>query len=191
MKATLTVLVCAALAGCGAVAVGGGTPLVTSDVDAAMAAPGAQLSFGDIATTCGVSSAAMGTAVATASGYTVYDTSPGSTALRTHYVDGFTDGCARQFTAALVLTGDVDTHEAVRYARPASEQRYSQTDTAYEAIKLAFCRVGTGERCGDRIDVLARRTVFLTAYPQFTDSRSWKEFLLHEGTVAGSGTETP
>lgn len=191
MKSFLAALGCCALVGCAGAGLGTGTPLVTSDVDALAVGPGAALPFGEIATTCGIATADMGMPVAAASGYTVYDTAPTSTAVRTHYIDGFSDGCARQFTAALVLTGDVSTHEGVRYARTPAQQRYSETDTAYEAIKRAFCGVGTGEPCGSRIDALSRRTVFVTAYPQFSGSNSWKEFLLHEGTVAASGTETP
>ena len=168
---------------------GGGTPLVTSDVDARQVGAGAGLPFGEIATTCGLPRGQMGQPVGTASGYTIYDTIPGSTAPRTHYIDGFTDGCARQFTAALVLTGDVGTHEVIRYSLSADQNPYTQADTAYEAIKQAFCGVPSGTPCGARIDALSARTTFVTAYPRFSDSDSWKEFLLHEGVVAASGTE--
>ena len=182
-----TALALAALAGCGAT---GGMPLVTSEADDRAVPPGAALPFGEIATTCGVSPSALGRPVASASGYTIYDSAPGRTAPRAHYIDGFSDGCARQFTAALVLTGDAETHELIRYAEPESARAYSATDAAYEAIKTAFCGTPRGASCGGRIDALSRRTVFVTAYPQFSDSRSWKEFLLHEGEVAAAGTES-
>jgi hypothetical protein len=31
--------------------------------------------------------------------------------------------------------------------------------------------------------------VFLTAYPSFSDSDNWVEYLLHEGVVADAGVE--
>ncbi|WP_394153627.1 hypothetical protein [Loktanella salsilacus] len=178
---------CVALAGCEGTGTTG-TPILNSNVDIAQAAPDAGLAFGKIDTTCGVAPASLGTAVASASGYTVYDSQPTSTAMRAHYVDGFTDGCLRQFTAALVLTGDVQTHEGVRY-QASNTRPYSETDTAYEVIKGQYCGVPAGQPCGAKIDALSRRTVFLTAYPSFSDSDNWVEYLLHEGVVADAGTE--
>ena len=191
MKSVVTSVVLLALAGCAGSGLGGvtgGTPIVNNDVDTGQAAPGASLPFGQIVTTCGVSAASLGRPVVSASGYTVYDTNPSSTAARTHYVDGFTDGCLRQFTAALVLAGDVATHESVRY-QASNRRPYSETDTSYEVIKAAYCGAESGEPCGDRIAALSRRTVFLTAYPSFSDSDNWIEYLLHEGVVADAGAE--
>ena len=184
-----SIIACLYLVGCtGIGAVATGTPIMNRDVDKAQAAPDAGLPFGKIDTTCGVTAASLGTAVATASGYTVYDSKPTSTAPRAHYVDGFTDGCLRQFTAALVLTGDVETHEGVRY-QASNTRPYSETDTAYEVIKGKYCGVHSGKACGDRIDALGQRTVFLTAYPSFSDGDNWVEYLLHEGVVADAGVE--
>ena len=177
---------CAVLSACSGI---GGTPIVNSDVDMGQAAPGAALPFGQIVTTCGVSAASFGKPVVTAAGYTVYDTDPTRTAQRTHYVDGFTDGCLRQFTAALVLMGDVATHEAFRYQPSNVKRPYSDTDNAYEVIKAAYCGVQSGQPCGGRIDALGKRTVFVTAYPSFSDSDNWIEYLLHEGVVAEAGDE--
>ena len=190
MKIILTAAAFALLAGCAGTGFGGatGTPVLESDVDAAEAAPGAGLPFGEIERTCGVSAASVGTPVVSASGYTVYDSKPTSTGQRAHYVDGFTDGCLRQFTAALVLMGDVATHEAVRY-QAANRRPYSGPDTAYEVIKGAFCGVPSGQSCGARLGALGRRTVFVTAYPSFSDSDNWVEYLLHEGVVAEAGDE--
>ncbi|RYH01621.1 hypothetical protein EU805_13260 [Salipiger sp. IMCC34102] len=177
------------LAACDALPVGGGSPLVTSDADARRVGPAAGLPFGQIATTCELPRGQMGQPVATSAGYTIYDSLPGSTAQRVHYIDGFADGCARQFTAALVLTGDIGTHEVLRYSQSADERAYTQADTAYEAIKLAFCSAPAGTPCGDRIEALGQRTTFVTAYPQFSGSAEWTEILLHEGTVAAAGVE--
>ncbi|SEN02382.1 hypothetical protein SAMN04488003_10814 [Loktanella fryxellensis] len=180
---------CVVLAGCaGTGGLGVDTPVINSTVDSAVAAPGAGLPFGQIEMTCDVAASSLGRPVVTASGYTVYDTDPTSTAPRAHYVDGFTDGCLRQFTAALVLMGDVTTHEGVRYQTD-NTRPYSPTDTAYEQIKAAFCGAASGAPCGARIDALGERTVFVTAYPSFSGSDNWVEYLLHAGVVAGSGTE--
>ena len=191
MKPSLTLIALCALTACEGAGIGlptGGTPVVNSDVDMTPAAPGAGLPFGKIDTTCGVTAASVGKPVVAAAGYTVYDSNPSSTAPRAHYVDGFTDGCLRQFTAALVLMGDVETHEAVRY-QTTNRRPYSETDTTYEVIKAAYCGVASGTPCGARIDALGRRTVFVTAYPSFSDSGNWVEYLLHEGVVAEAGDE--
>ena len=124
-----------------------------------------------------------GTKVASAGGFTVYDSDPRSTALRAHYITGFDDGCARQFSAAIVLTGDVGTHEVVRYM-DGNKAGFNGTDSAYEAVKAGFCRVAHGKPCGSRLDALARKTIFLTAYESFGSGATWVEILLHDGDVA-------
>lgn len=151
--------------------------------------PDTIMAFGAIGPTCGLSRRDLGTRIAAASGYEIYDTIPNSTAPRPHYITGFTDGCARQFTAALVLLGDVGTHEVVRYSRTAVDLDYSDTDNAYEAIKSSFCRVGFGKPCGARLERLANRTTFVTAYERFGAGPIWAEFLLHDGDVAASDIE--
>ncbi len=145
--------------------------------------------FGEVGTTCGLSTREMGAKIASVSGYTIYDTAPNTTAPRPYYITGFNDRCARQFTAALVLTGDVGTHEVVRYETAQSRRPYTQVDNAYEAIKASFCRAGFGKPCGRRIDALARNTTFITGYERFTSSPVWMEILLHDGEVAAVGIE--
>lgn len=152
-------------------------------------APMTMLPFGKVGVTCGLSKRDLGTKIADASGYTIYDTFPNSTAPRPHYITGFKDRCARQFVAALVLTGDVGTHEVVRYQTAQSTRPYSTVDNAYEAIKAGFCRAGHGQPCGRKIDTLARKAVFITGYERFTSSPTWVEILLHDGDVAAVGVE--
>jgi len=151
--------------------------------DATRVAPGTILPYGQIATVCGLSDSALGTVVEQASGYVVHDTAASSVAQRTHYITGFPDGCARQFTAALALFGDVGTHEVVRYMSGAAARPYSATDTAYEQLKADVCRVGAGEPCGPALDRLARRTVFITVYETFGTNPTWGDILLHDGAV--------
>jgi hypothetical protein len=160
------------------------TPTVTRTGPDAQVIPfGESVEYGKIATVCDVPDGRLGTIVANVSGYQIYDTIPNATTLRPHFIMGFDDGCARQFSSALSLTGDVGTHEIVRYL-PANRNRpYSTTDNAYEAIKAGFCRVGHGKSCGARIDEFAKNTTFVTAYEKFGAHPRWVEILLHDGEV--------
>ena len=145
--------------------------------------------FGEVGKTCGLARGDLGTEIAQISGYRVYDTFPNSTAPRPHYITGFRDGCARQFTAALVLTGDIGTHEVVRYQGSGRNLPYTATDTAYETIKNRFCGVRKGQPCGARLDALARRTAFVTAYESFASSPVWADILLHNGSFVSASVE--
>jgi len=152
-------------------------------------APEGPLTFGMLRAACGVKQRDLGEVVTSASGFKVYDSAPGGTSLRPHYVTGFDDGCPREFLAALVLLGDVGTHEIVRYAGTRVQLDYSKTDLAYERIKARFCRVGEGKPCGDRLESLGRVTTFVTAYETFGAGPVWAEFLLHDGAVAAVDLE--
>lgn len=148
------------------------------------------LPFGEVGRTCGLSRSDLGTRIASVSGFEVYDTFPNSTAPRPHYITGFDDRCARQFTAALVLTGDVGTHEIVRYQGSGRNLPYTSTDDAYETIKAQFCGVSRGQPCGNRIDALARSTTFVTAYERFDSSPVWADILLHDGNFVAVSVES-
>lgn len=152
---------------------------------------GTVLPFGAHARVCDLPRDRRGARVARLSGHDVYDSIPNSTVARPHYITGFADGCARTFTAAVVVPADAETHEFIRYtARP--DRPYSQVDDAYEALKASVCRVGRGRPCGGRIDRLTRQTEFLTLYERFeSDSSPWAEILLHDGKVLAMdiGTE--
>lgn len=151
--------------------------------DARVISYGESIAYGGIATVCDVPNRSLGTMVANISGYKIYDTIPNAITLRPHYITGFDDGCARQFTAALSLVGDVGTHEVVRYLPTNRSRPHSATDNAYEAIKASYCRVSHGTPCGPRIDALARNTTFITAYEKFGAHPRWVEILLHDGEV--------
>lgn len=143
---------------------------------------GEPVAYGEIARVCDAPRT-PGTKVASVGGFTIFDSNPGSTQLRPHYITGFDDRCARQFSSALTLTGDVGTHEVVRYL-PSNKATFNKTDAAYEAIKSRFCRVGQGKPCGSRLDALARTTTFITAYETFGSRPRWVEILLHDGDMA-------
>ncbi len=185
MRRQMTILLLTlAVAGCDVATGGGSATLSGARPDATRIAPGTELAFGEIATVCDLSRSALGTAVATASGYTLYDTAPTSTAARTQYVTGFQDGCTRQVTAALSLFGEVATHEVVRYQTDDARQPYTPTDTAYEEVKGQICGVASGTPCGAAAERLARNTAFLTLYPSFGASGRFADILLHDGQVA-------
>lgn len=143
---------------------------------------GGAVPYGRIETVCDAPRAGLGTLIGENAGFQVYDSDARSTQLRAHYVTGFKDGCARQFSAALTLIGDVGTHEVIRYL-PSNRSSYNGSDTAYEAVKAAFCRVRHGSPCGTRLDALARTTTFITAYETFGSQPRWAEILLHDGEV--------
>ena len=145
---------------------------------------GTFLPYGVIAPVCGVSTSDMGQKVESVAGYTVYDAGGDTSVPRTHYITGFADGCARQVTAAVVMFGDVGTHEMVRYLTPESALPYTDTDSMYEAIKSSVCRVGHSEPCGAQLDALGRNTVFMTVYETFGTNPEWTNILLHNGDVA-------
>ena len=129
---------------------------------------------------CGLSEAQIGPAIDSAAGYVVHDTAPNTTAPRTHYITGFADGCARPVTAALVMFGDLATHETTRYG--ATGAAFSPTDAAYEQIKAQVCGTGAGQPCGARLAQLARDTVFVSLYPVFGVEQH-ADLLLHSGDL--------
>ncbi|MEL6573270.1 MAG: hypothetical protein AAFQ64_16525 [Pseudomonadota bacterium] len=139
--------------------------------------------YGAIETVCGARRGQLGQKVVEAGGFTIYDSAPGSTALRAHYVTGFDDRCPRQFSAALVLTGSAEMHESVRYLS-GNRLAYNGTDSAYEAIKASYCRVRHGKPCGSRMGALSRTTTFVTAYESFGSRPRWVEILLHDGEMS-------
>lgn len=169
---------------CGAAGTGGGGAFGVPDgPDAAQVAPGTVLPYGQIATVCDLARADLGSEIASAAGFTLYDTAPSSIALRTHYITGMADGCARQFSAALALVGDLATHELIRYQPSNDDLAWTATDQAYEAVKAAFCNVPERTPCGTRIDRLARQMAFITVYETFGTNPAWNEILLHGGDV--------
>lgn len=152
----------------------GAAPDITDQVPFGIVLP-----FGEVAPICDLSRAQMGTQIGSESGFKLWDSAPGSLTPRTHYITGFGDRCARQFTAALVLFGDVGTHELVRY-RVNNRLAYSATDEAYEVVKAGFCRVERGEECGAKLDRLSNGTVFLSGYERFGTSPVWLNILLSD-----------
>lgn len=174
------------LAACEAGVGGGSATLSTPGPDTREVAPGTALPFGQMAKVCGVSTSALGTPVATEAGFTLYDTAATSTAQRTQYVTGFADGCARQFTAALALFGNVGTLEATSYGAGIS---HSPVVPAYEEVKRQICGVPRGQPCGRATARLARNTTFLTAYAAFGASGRHADMLLHDGRALAMGVE--
>lgn len=156
------------------------------------------LPYGKVARICGLSDRQMGKRVETLpegrGRYALYDSAPGSTALRSFYLTGFDDGCARQFSAAVAVLAGAESHEQLRYGLPAEVQPYSTTDKAYEDLKSRVCRVGRGKPCGTRINRMERDTVFVSIYERFGSNAQWNTVLVHDGAVVAQdrkGAERP
>lgn len=184
MRPVLTLVALTALAAC---AEGMDGPPLPDNGAAPEIAAGTVLPFGEVGRVCGLDEGALGTPVETAAQYTLWDSAAGSVEPRTHYVTGIDGGCAVQFTAAMVLFGDVATHEAMRYRGDNANQPWSAVDTAYEEVKAAFCGAPSGQPCGERADALAARTAFVTAYEAFGAGDRFAEILLYQGQVAAAG----
>jgi hypothetical protein len=161
----------------------GAEPDPITGPDAQMVTLGTLLPYGQIGRACNVPRRDLGQRVDQIIGYNIHDTIPNTTEPRTFYITGFADNCPRQFTGALVMVGDVGTHEIVRYASHNDGLAYSATDNAYEEIKSRFCRVPRGEPCGDRLEALGEITTFITVYNRFGGAQEWVEILIHDGRV--------
>ena len=133
---------------------------------------------------CEVKKRDLGTQVALAGGYKLYDTAPESITPRAQYLIGFKDGCPRRFSAALALFGSAQVHEAKRYAAR-NTSAYTATDNAYEVAKRRACGVGKGKPCPEgRYDRLIRDVGLLTVYPSFGTTRPWMEIIMTGGKRA-------
>ncbi len=157
------------------------------DPDYEQVALGTSLPYGKIARVCGANPSQMGKKAGQwperGRGYTLYDSAPGATGQRSFYMTGFDDGCARVFSAALVLFASPESYEAIHYGPAGATLPTSETDVAYEKVKSRVCRVGKGKPCGNKMNKLSKDTVFVTVYERFGGSPRWKNFLLHDGRV--------
>ncbi|MGR3500854.1 hypothetical protein [Pseudaestuariivita sp.] len=156
-------------------------------VDGRLVEYGTPVSFGEIVRVCDVTKRQMGKELARYPQrrpvYRLYDSKPSQTGPRPHYITGFSDNCARKFTASLAMFGTPQMHELIRYGQPDKVQPYSDTDTAYEQVKRRVCRVRDRVPCGGRMDQLAKDTVFISTYERFEGSELWANILLHGGEV--------
>ncbi|MBP0483864.1 hypothetical protein [Sagittula salina] len=161
-------------------------------VDAREVPFGRTLPYGEIARVCNVPETQLGTKAGSwperGARYDLRDSAPGSTGARTYYLTGFRDGCARQFTAALVMFGSPETWEQIHYGPAGESLPVLATDTAFEAVKSRVCRVGAGKPCGKRMSALERDTVFVSLYERFEDNTRWKNLLIHGGEVVAMGS---
>lgn len=166
---------------------GGDRPQTDGAAEVRDIAFGARLPYGTLGRLCDVPNRRLGREIARFPErrpmYRLYDSEPGNTAPHAFFLTGFSDGCVRQFTAALAMFGAPSTHESLRYGQPAELHAFSATDEAYETLKRQVCGAGRGRPCGNRIDRLERDTVFVSIYERFGDNAVWKNLLLHDGEV--------
>ncbi|WP_425101505.1 hypothetical protein [Tropicibacter sp. S64] len=153
---------------------------------------GAILPHGAVARVCEIPARSLGIKAESfpgRGGYTLYDSAPGSTDARNFYLDGFDDGCLRQFTAALVLFGSVESYEQIHYGAPGVTLPRAETDIAYEQLKAKVCGVAADRPCGSRLSRLSRNTAFVSIYERFEDNARWSTMLVHDGAVLAVDTK--
>ncbi|SEK50765.1 hypothetical protein [Pacificibacter marinus] len=152
-------------------------------------ARGEVLPFGTVGITCEARKKDMGKAVAQfphkgKATWQLFDTDPTSITPRTQYITGFSDGCARQVTAALILFGAPSLHEVHRYSTAQNKVLWSSADNSYEAIKSSACGVPHKTPCpAGKIESLEQNLAFVSIYKQFGDAKGWLELLLHDGSM--------
>ncbi|EAQ04331.1 DNA polymerase III subunit alpha [Pseudooceanicola batsensis HTCC2597] len=151
---------------------------------------GTVMAFGNIGRICDLPRPALGKTVdvypADEERYRLHDPDPESTRARTFHITGFEDGCARQFTGAMAMFGEVGMHESIRYGAPGRIGSESDVDKAYDRVKRAVCRVGRKKPCGDRIETLRQDTVFLSVYETFGMGGRWSNILIHDGRLVAA-----
>ena len=178
-----------ALAGCAGRF--GGAEAEMGDDAAPAVSRGSPLPFGQIAAACDLDRAQLGGAVEVGGGWSIHDTAPGSTSPRTQYITGFSDGCPRQVTGALITFGEPSVHEAARLAS-GSPTHASRTDAVYNTIRGRACGVRADTRCPQAaLDRLDRDVAFVTVYPAFGATGRWLELLLYRGDLAASSVVVP
>ena len=161
---------------------------VMDDAGLETTATGGTLAFGEVASRCDRQAATLGTRIAATGGYALYDSRAGATGARPHFITGFSDGCPREFSAALAMFGDAATHAATRYGESSQGQPYTATDTAYETIKAGICGAAAGQPCGAAMNRLSANTAFLTAYRSFGGDGPWVDMLIHGGSIVAATT---
>ena len=161
MRPIIAALAFAALGACQSALPSGVVPNAMSLV---AVTPGQTLPFGQLARACEVDRGALGMRIETADGYELYDSAPGTTAPRTHYITGFSDGCPRQVTGGLAMFGDMESHAALMAAGGLPRSR------------LDDLAAGLGN---------ARRTVFVTVYRGFGGGE-FGDVLLSGGEVVAA-----
>jgi len=158
-----------------------------SGPDSKDVALGTVLSFGEVASACAARGTNLGKEIdrfpKRGKGYRLFDTNPATTAPHTFYVTGFSDGCPRQFTAALAVFGAPSMYEQLRYGVPNENASLTETDKAYDGIKARICAKPRGQPCGGQLRNLERSTVFISTYERFSDNARWADMLVHNGAV--------
>lgn len=150
---------------------------------------GTVMPFGQVGRVCDLPRNQKGTRVDRVAGFEVWDTNPSSAGPRPHYITGFSDGCARVVTGALIVPGDLATYESVRFMAQGMPFPMGQTDQAYDQIKSRQCGVRASQPCGAQLGRIERNTGFLSIYNQFESSGTWFELLLHNGDIAGQAVK--
>jgi hypothetical protein len=167
-------------------------PAAPSGVEAPDVTYGTVLPFGTVARVCDARRQPLGRKVESASarGYKLYDSAPGTPGPRTYYITGFADDCPRQLTAAHVVLGSPSFYEVLHYGPTGAHLVTGATDRAYEQVKARVCGTRAGTPCGSRMRQLERDTFFVNAYERMDDNTRWSELLVHDGAVVAAALKT-
>lgn len=155
-------------------------------------APGEVLPFGKTARACGLPKRDLGTMVDKfpregRPQWQLFDTDPTSTSPRTQFITGFSDGCPRQLTAALVVFGSAGVHEAL-FLSGGKNHSETAADAAYAQIKTRTCGVAAKVPCpANRLAKLEKELTFATAYSRFGGVGPQLELLLRSGDLVAEG----
>lgn len=155
--------------------------------------PEVMLPFGQIGLACGLRAKQLGEEVdrfpENGKGYRLYDSNPATTQPRTHFITGFKDGCARQFTASLALLESPVLHEQLLSVKSSQGQHSTEADVVFQKIRAQVCRVGRGKACPEeRVDEMEKSMAFVTTYERFGGNANWTEILMHKGIIAASSS---
>jgi len=174
----------------GGVAPGALTSTTSDDVDDV--AYGTVLPYGQIARSCEARRKPLGRKIesASAQGYKLYDSDPGTLGPRTYYITGFDDDCPRQLTAANVILGAPSRYEELHYGPTGRDLAYAQTDMAYDKVKQKVCGTRKGKPCGAKINQMDKTTFFVSSYATFDASARWSEVLIHDGIVMATAMKS-
>jgi hypothetical protein len=164
----------------------------TQSDDVTDVAYGTVLPFGVIARDCEARRKPLGRKIESASarGYKLYDSDPGTTGPRTYYITGFDDDCPRQLTAANVLLAAPSLYEQLHYGPTGGDLAYAETDKAYDKLKQKVCGVRKGKPCGNKMDRMDKSAFFVTSYARFDSNARWSEVLIHDGVVMASAIKS-
>ncbi|SDJ98801.1 hypothetical protein [Aliiruegeria lutimaris] len=139
---------------------------------------------GPVAKACGLRGKALGKVVEKGpGGWKLYDTAPGSTAVRDFHVTGFSDGCARKVSGAVAMFGSVELYELVHYGPVGMKPKGTDTDKAYAEMRARACGSAKMACKPGALRKLTKQAVFVDVYASASSPRR-TQLLMSRGKLA-------